>query len=443
MTKPTMKVSLTLLVLVVLAVSGWAWSALNTSASDVANDVTPLKDVSITNSSLIERGEYVMRAADCAACHSREYGEFAGGYEMKTPFGTLVSSNISPDVQTGIGNMTERDFFNAVRQGIGSHGLQYPAMPFTAFRKISDEDMHALWAYWSTLEPVNHDVDENADMPFPFNIRLAMAGWDMLFFDNKGLKHNPEASGNINRGRYLVEGPGHCSTCHTPRNLLGAEKQDAFLHGGNIGKWYAPDITPAADTLVGQQQTAAIVRYLKSGTDGKAVAGGPMAEAVEHSLQYLSQEDLTAIAAFLKAQKPSHSNTSLNNTAPATAAVSSKQALVYEVNCAACHGVEGEGIRGIVPSFAGNTAMQADDPTNLIHVMLRGGRAAYTSTARTAAGMPSFAWKMNDQQIAEILNYVRNNWGNQASNVTTDQVKTMRKELNARQQLSTPQQAGD
>lgn len=439
MSKSTVKISVTLLVIAVVIVSGWAWITLETSASDVADDTTALKDASFDDQALIERGEYVMRAADCAACHSREYGEFAGGYEMQTPFGTLLSSNITPDVETGIGNMTERDFFNAIRQGIGSHGLEYPAMPFTAYRKLTDEDMHALWAYWTTVEPVKHEVDENAGMPFPFNIRLAMAGWDMLFFDNSGFEQDKDLTAQLNRGRYLVEGPGHCSTCHTPRNMLGAEKSGEYLYGTTMTGWHYPDITPAPHTLVGSQDNQAIARYLKTGTDGKAVAGGPMAEAVKHSLQYMTDEDIQAITVYLKAQKPSTNKMrQVNNTFDVA---SMNKDLAYEVNCASCHGREGEGVAGTVPVFAGNVSILADDPTNLIHIMLTGSKEPHVATTQTAGGMPSYGLAMTDEQIADMLNYVRNSWGNEAKEVTPGQVKELRKQLDAPVHLVTEQRA--
>lgn len=422
-----------LLAVVAGAGAGWmAWKTFDTSRSDVADDQVRLADVRSTDQAAITRGEYVMRQADCAACHK---GNFAGGYKIDTPFGSLATSNITPDLKTGIGNMTERDFFNAIRQGMGSQGLLYPAMPYTAYTKLSDQDLHDLWAYMSTIAPVEKAIDENAGMNFPYNIRLAMAGWDMLFFDNRSFEPDPARPADWNRGKYLTDGPAHCGTCHTPRNLLGGET-GAYLQGGRLGNWYAPDITPNPHVGIGNWSVDNLVTYLKTGSDEVAVAAGPMAEAVEHSFQYYTTDDLQAIGTYLKSIAPS----TAQKGAPMALEpqVVKSAALSYEVNCSACHGLEGEGIKGMVPAFAGNQRMQVDDAANLVNAMLVGARAPHTETRQTAAGMPSFAWKMNDREIADILNYMRNSWGNTATAVTQQEVAAMRTALGAREKLKVP-----
>ncbi|MDB6452734.1 cytochrome c [Falsirhodobacter sp. 20TX0035] len=407
----------------------WAYDTLETSRSDVADDRVTLADFK-ADPEAVARGEYVMRTGDCAACHTKGMGDFAGGYEIATPFGVLVSSNITPDA-TGIGAMTERDFFNALRQGIGQHGLLYPAMPYTAYKNLTDGDMHDLWAYMSTVPPVRNDIDETAGMRFPFNIRLAMAGWDMLFFENTGFDGDPVAD----RGRYIVDGGGHCSACHSPRNLLSAEVSSKYLQGGSLGTSYAPEITSNEYLGVGGQSVESIAQYLRTGTDGVAVAAGPMAEAVEHSLQYLSDEDLTAMATYLKSVPGSDAV-----APPPLAADSLKQgALEYEISCSACHGPRGEGMGLLAPAFAGNAAMLAPDITNLSHALMVGGRASSTHENPTGAGMPSFAWKYTDAQMAEILDYVRNSWGNAAPPVKVEDIAKMRADSGARDKLSIPQ----
>lgn len=426
----------TVAVLAAIGAGGWAWTSLNTSASAVADDTMRLADFKSSDTEAIKRGEYVMRLGDCSACHTRESGKFAGGYDMKTPFGTLVSSNITPDPETGIGKMTERDFFNAVRQGIGQHGLLYPAMTFPAYRKLSDQDMHDLWAYMSTVEPVKNDIDENAGMPFPFNIRLAMAGWDMLFFDNSGFEPVTEQVDAWNRGKYIVDGPGHCAACHSPRNALGGEVASAYLQGGNIGDWFAPDLTSNPHVGLGSSTAEDIARYLKTGSDGVAVAAGPMAEAVEHSTQYFTAADALAVATYLKSL-PS-SPTKPAPMMPGDTPAMQRAALKYEVNCSACHGLQGEGITNMVPAFKGNHGLLADDATNLIHAMLRGARAAHTHDLQTAAGMPAFDWKMDDRQIVEVLDYVRKSWGNSGAPVAVNEVGRLREYLKANEKMSTP-----
>ncbi|MCA0921939.1 c-type cytochrome [Pseudooceanicola nanhaiensis] len=418
----------------VIAAAGagvWAYQTLNTSRSAVADDTITLAEFTSEDQDAIARGEYVMRAGDCAACHTRGAGDFAGGYEIATPFGTLVSSNITPDVETGIGAMTERDFFNAVRHGQGSEGMLYPAMPYTAYAKLTDQDMHDLWDYMSTVAPVSNPIDENGGMRFPYNQRLAMAGWNMLFFDNAGFDGDPETE----RGRYLVDGAGHCSACHSPRNELGAEMASAYLEGGVVDGWYAPDLTQNPHVGLGGSTAEEIADYLRTGSDGISVAAGPMAEAVEHSLQYLTQEDALAVGSYLTSLKASD----VAPVAPLSLDTAEMQRAAddYEVNCSACHGLAGEGITGMVPAFAGNKAMLSD-PSGMIHAMLKGARAPHTGVRQTAAGMPSFAWKMSDAQVAEILTYVRNNWGNGATAVNPAQVAQMREELGAREKIGAP-----
>lgn len=427
-------------VVVLVGLGVWAWPTFDTSRSDVADDDVRLADFTSDDAEAIERGEYVMRLSDCMACHE---GNFAGGYVVSTPFGGITTSNITPDVDSGIGAMTERDFFNALRHGIGSKGLLYPAMPYTAYTKLTDRDMHDLWAYMSTIEPVSNEIDETADLRFPYNIRLAMAGWNVLFFDNEGFDgeegfDSAAASEDelIERGRYIVDGPGHCAACHTSRNLLGGPTRDGYLAGGALDIWYAPDISSNPHTGIGATSVDELVEYLKTGANSVSFATGPMAEAVEHSTQYFTDEDLRAVATYLKATSPSnnqrHEPMTLDDEGPKSGA------LAYEVNCSACHGVAGEGMANIVPAFAGNNAILADDATNLIHVMLMGGRAGHTEARPTGAGMPSFAWKMNDDEIATVLDYVRNTWGNGAAPVDVERVAALREQLDARDKLAIP-----
>lgn len=423
-------------VLALVAAGGagwWAYDTLNTARSDVADDSVTLATFK-ADPEAVTRGEYVMRTGDCAACHTKGNGAFAGGYEIATPFGVLVSSNITPDSENGIGNMTERDFFNALRQGIGQHGLLYPAMPYTAYKNLSDQDMRDLWAYMSTVEPVAHDIDETAGMRFPFNIRLAMAGWDMLFFDNEGFTPASDDA-VLARGQYIVDGGGHCSACHSPRNLLSGEVASQYLQGGNLGTAFAPDITSNEYLGVGTQSVESIAEYLRTGTNGVEVAAGPMAEAIEHSLQYLSDEDLTAVATYLKSVPGSD----VVAPEPLAAEGLKRGALEYEVSCAACHGPQGEGMGLLAPAFAGNAAMLAPDITNLSHALMVGGRAVASHENPTGAGMPSFAWKYSDAQMAEILDYVRNSWGNAAPPVDVEDIAKMRAASQAREKLAIPQ----
>ncbi|HEM8062993.1 TPA: cytochrome c [Enterobacter hormaechei] len=424
------KSGLGIIALAAIAAGIWAWMSANTDRNAVADDKVALADFHSTDADAIKRGAYVMRTADCAACHTLSKGDMAGGYNIATPFGTLVSSNITPDRQTGIGSMTERDFFDAVRHGQGSKGFLYPAMPYTAYTKLTDQDMHDLWAYMSTVKPVNNAIDENGGMSFPYNIRLAMLGWNMLFFHNEGFAGDAEGA---DRGRYLVDAGGHCSACHSPRNLLGAEKTANYLQGAELGEWHAPDITSNTYTGIGSDSAESIAEYLGTGTNGHAMAAGAMAEAVEHSLQYLTPEDLIAMAKYLKTVPAS------DTRAPAALDANSdsmkRGALSYEVNCSACHGVHGGGMGELAPALANNHALQ-DSPANAIHALMVGGRAAATHEKITGAGMPSFAWKMDDKQLVDVLNYIRNSWGNSAPPVNPEDVAKKREALSARAKIA-------
>lgn len=406
---------------------GLVIQANSTARSAVADDVVRLADFKATDAALIKQGEYVMRGADCAACHTAKSGDFAGGYVIGTPFGDIQSSNITPDREAGIGNYTERDFFNAVRQGQGRHGLLFPAMPYTDYVRMSDDDLRALWAFFSTLEPKNHKVDELAGMNFPFNQRLLMAGWNWMFFDNKPFAPDPAQSPEWNRGRYLVDGAGHCAACHSPRNALGGPIAASALQGGLVGTWFAPNITNDPHQGLGDSSVEQVVDYLKTGSDGVAVASGPMAEAIENSTQHLTDADLRAIAVYLKSLpgKPQ----------PVPAALASTDARMqrggqgYEVHCSACHGTQGEGVSHMITGFAGNKAVLAANTDTLTSVVLGGAKAVHTHTYVTGAGMPAFDWKLSDSDIADILTFARNSWGNSATAVTEQEVAKMRKQL--------------
>lgn len=374
----------------------------------------------------VARGRYVAIAGDCAACHTdpRHGKPFAGGYALETPFGKLLASNITSDKNTGIGAWTEQEFTRAVREGKGRHGENlYPAMPYNAYVKVSDQDMHDLWAYMQTVPAVNNEVVSN-QLPFPFNIRLMMMGWNLLFFDNTPFKPGADATEQINRGAYLVDGLGHCAACHTPKNFLGGDKGGAYLQGGELAGWHAPEITGNPYVGIGGWSDAQLVQYLKTGSNHVAVASGPMAEAVTNSTQHMRDEDLYAIAAYLKTLPGS--DTLSPRALKARTPLMQQGANVYSANCSACHNSDGKGINQLASSLADNPGIQAENAQSLITTVLEGGRGAVTLTNPTSGAMPSFAWKLSDQQIAATLSYIRNSWGNAAPEVTANQVAEVR-----------------
>ena len=376
----------------------------------------------------VARGQYVAAMGDCAACHSVPGAQpYAGGYALQTPFGVIKSSNITQDPETGIGGWNLAQFDKAVRHGIGSHGYLYPAMPYTAYSKMTDQDMADLWAYIKTLPAVRQKVVEN-ELPFPYNQRLLLAGWNLLFFKDQVFTSLPGVTAAVNRGDYLVNGPGHCAACHTAKNALGGDVAAAFA-GGTLQGWHAPDLTPNPHTGLGKWSNEDVVSYLKTGTSRQAVAAGPMMEAVENSTQYLTDDDLHAITAYLQQLPASQA------TPPAAISASDEQVvqgkLVYESQCIACHISTGAGVRQMIPALAGNAQVNAKDPASPLHAVLKGIEGPLTEGNPTAAGMPGFDWKMADEDIAAVSTYLRNTWGNSAPRVTREQVAKARKTVGA------------
>lgn len=378
--------------------------------------------------SQIERGKYLATVGDCAACHT-EPGSghaLAGGRPVETPFGTMVAPNITPDRETGIGAWTDQEFIDALTKGTGRRGTRlYPAMPYTYYTRISREDALAIRAYLNTVPPVHHAVKADT-LPFPFDIRLSMAVWDGLFFSKGPFHPDPNKSAEWNRGAYLTEGLGHCGLCHTPKNYLGADKSAQALQGYALQGWFAPDITNDARRGLGGWSVEEIVAYLKTGHNTTSGATGLMAETLDDSTSHMTDADLRAIAVYLKDQ-PGRAETS---TPPAPDAGTMKiGAAIYADECSGCHAADGKGIPRMFPALRGSPAVQQDDPTSLLHVVLRGSRSAGTKGAPTAPAMPEFGWTLNDDQVAAVATYIRNSWGNSAPAVSAGAVTKLRKAL--------------
>ncbi|PTE11876.1 c-type cytochrome [Mesorhizobium helmanticense] len=375
----------------------------------------------------IMRGQYQAVLGDCAGCHNQPGGKpLAGGLPLETPFGTLVAPNITPDRTTGIGNWTETDFHNAMKTGIGHNGVRlYPAMPYPAYTRMNDRDISDLWAYLTTVEPVSNKVEANR-LPFPLNIRLAMLGWNALNFTEEAFKPDPAKSAEWNRGAYIVQGPGHCGTCHTPKSFLGADKDSGFLQGASLQGWFAPDITGNAQSGLGKWSEGDLVRYLKTGVNAHSIASGPMAEAVENSTSKMTDPDLKAVAVYLKSLSPDPGNT--QPAKPDEARMATGEA-IYRDNCSACHGGDGDGAGELFPALAGNSIVAQGNTETLARVVLAGSQAVHTTHAPTTPAMPSLAWRLKDQEIADVLTYVRGSWGNNAPAVSSGDVAAVRKQL--------------
>jgi len=376
----------------------------------------------------VARGQYLAVVADCAACHTKPGGKpFAGGVALKTPFGTLVGPNITPDPDAGIGAWTDDQFVAALHDGRGRGGIRlFPAMPYPAYTKMTREDALAIRAYLQTIAPEPDKIEANR-LPFPLSIRFNMAVWNALNFNPGRIEPDSSKSAEWNRGRYLVDALGHCGTCHTPKTLLGADNVSAYLQGGPLQGWFAPNITADSRKGVGGWSIDEIVRYLKTGVSPDSIATGDMTEEIVHSSSKMTDSDLKTIAVYLK------SLVTPKESVPVSLAASDPRMVagqaIYKDNCAACHTDAGTGTPGLFARLARSNTVQSDDPTTLIRVVLMGSQGVSTADAPTSPAMPSFGWRLNDAQVASVLTYIRNTWGNAAALISTDQVNAIKAKL--------------
>jgi mono/diheme cytochrome c family protein len=392
---------------------------------------------------MVLRGEYVAVAADCAACHTAKGGAaFAGGYPIQSPMGTIWATNITPSKRHGIGNYTAEQFARAVRQGVRPDGSHlYPAMPYTSYAMMTDEDTAALYQYFMTQVKPVEVASKDTTLPFPFSVRASMAGWNAVYATGKPFTPDAAKSQEYNRGNYLVNGLAHCTACHTDRTWLMGEDSSRPLGGGSLGAWYAPNISADKAAGIGGWSNEELYAYLKTGhVMGKAQAAGPMAEAVENSLQHLTDGDLHAIVTYLK-QAPAVAGAEAQPRY-ATGQVSMDEVAlrgnavqnvdpgwkVYTGTCAACHGAQGEGTTSY-PSLFHNTTTGAGRADNLIATILYG---VHRTVAGKEIAMPGFGpeaaytQRLSDQQVADVSNYVLKNFGQAKPDVTAQTVATMR-----------------
>ncbi|WP_295914630.1 cytochrome c [uncultured Bartonella sp.] len=392
------------------------------------NGVAPLSLSGIKRTE-IERGAYLARIGDCVACHSKKgKADFSGGEPLLTPFGKITAGNITPDRQTGIGDWSDQDFINAVKYGRSRGGkFLYPAMPYPNFAQASNEDILAIKAYLFTLPPVKASLPKN-ELKFPFNIRFLVIGWNTLFFKKDGFVPDRQQTDEWNRGAYLVEGLGHCGMCHTPKNIFGADKLDKLYQGAVLQGWYAPEITSDSANGVGAWKNEEVVQYLKTGNNAHAFATGPMGAAVSNSLQHVDEKDLQAIATYLKSV-PGSGEIGVKKAMAPDSPELQKGALIFSAHCSACHGVQGEGTKNIAPAFLKPSSIDVRNLTNPVMAVLNGNRATATEKHPTAPTMPSFRNSLSDEDIAAVLNYIRNSWGNSATPIGKDVVFEARKKI--------------
>lgn len=352
------------------------------------------------DSQLVQRGQYLARAGDCISCHTAPGGKaFAGGLYMPTPFGKISTPNITPDKATGIGDWSDDDFYRAMHDGIGRHGeYLYPVFPFPWFTNVTRADVLAIKAYLFSLAPVNAPR-QPLRLAFPFDIRDSLLAWRTAFFkasNNSGVQQD--------RGAYLVDGLGHCGECHNRHSIFGASDWSGKLQGGEIEGWYAPNLTNNGADSITSWSDAQLVTFLKTGAaPGKGVALGPMRETIDNSLRYLSDDDLEAIAHYIKTATAGESA-----AAPAAPPPTRTGGDIYLSQCAFCHQPDGKGISG-VPALAGNPAVLAGGSQNVIRVILGGLEASHN-----LAPMPAVGAGLSDADVAAVANYVRTAWGNKA-----------------------------
>ena len=369
-------------------------------------------------------GAYLTRAGNCMGCHTAKGGvPFAGGRRISTSFGTFVTPNITPDKETGIGDWNQDEFWQALHEGKSRDGrLLYPAFPYTEYTKVTRQDANAMFEYLQSLVPISQNNTSN-DVLFPYNLEPLLRFWRSLYFKQGVYQVDNSRSDEWNRGAYLVQGLGHCNACHATRNLVGASDEQ-ILEGGQIMgvKWYAPSLTSQQEAGSGDWSIDEISELLATGTSKRGVASGPMATIIRQSLQHLTPEDIRAMAVYLKSLADNHTDNSTGVSFSVTTGswlkLMKQGGQLYEQYCQECHGVSGEGVPGIYPQLANNRNVVMDPPINTIRSVLNGGYPPTTTGNPRPYGMPPFQQILRDGEVALVVSYIRNAWGNNGSLIT-------------------------
>jgi len=373
----------------------------------------------------VARGKALTNAGDCASCHTADPAKpFAGGKRIETPYGGIYSPNLTPDRETGLGAWSDDEFYRALRFGVARDGSRYyPAFPYPNFTKLTRQDILAIRAYLATLTPVKN-ASRAPELRWPLNYRVLMRGWNWLFFKPGILMPDQHRSAEWNRGRYLVEGAGHCGACHTPKNIFGADKRGQAYGGGRVTDMFAPRLDGAERGGLKSWSVEDITEYLQSGRNAKSHAGELMSEVVVNSTSVMSDADVRAIAVYLKDLPAGAPEPKV--TPPQQAQMADGEKL-YKGACIACHEADGSGAPRIYPPLPGNANLQSADPSSTLRVILDGAQTVTTPRAPNAGSMPAYAAKLSDQQIADVTTYIRNAWGNAAPAVSAAQVGKARR----------------
>lgn len=394
----------------------------------------PTADVDLTAPALVERGEYLATAGNCGSCHTAPGGDFmAGGLPFVTPFGTIHSTNITPDEGTGIGAWSAEDFRAAMRHGVRPGGEHlYPVFPYTSYTKLTDEDLLALWAWMRSIPAVEAATPAN-DLAFPYDNRWLMAFWKALYFEPGAFEAAEDAGPDWNRGAYLVEALGHCGACHTPRNGLGAEIAERAFAGGSYFDrvpedghrvWSTPNLT-SDERGLGLWSREDLVAYLKTGRNDFLESFGPMNEVVMNSTRHLAESDVEAMAVYLKATPavPERSGRTPDDL------TMGRGRTVYNLHCGTCHLPTGQGDPEMAPRLdSGSLVVQSDDPEAMINVVLFGPEPP-ALPKKWRNPMEAYRYELDDEEVAAVLTFVRNSWGNSAGVVTPEAVARQREPL--------------
>jgi mono/diheme cytochrome c family protein len=424
MKRALVRTALVVFALGLMLAAGVAWLNVRGEAPISA---TPID----TTPELIARGAYLARAGNCMGCHTVPGGTaYAGGRGVPTPFGTVYAPNLTPDRASGIGAWSPDAFWRAMHNGRAADGrLLYPAFPYPNYTRVTRADSDAMYAYLRSL-PAVPQANKPHDLPFPFDQQAALAVWRALYFrpaEPSQPEHDTTRSAEWLRGAYLVEGLGHCNACHASRNALGATRSTLDLAGGLIPvqNWYAPSLTAPDEASVAAWELPQIVALLRDGISEGGAVMGPMREVVGGSTQHLTEPDLRAMAAYLKALPPSPPAPLPSNAAKA-ASIDGPGAKLYAQHCVQCHGEQGEGVAGVYPALAGSRAVTLRTPANLVHVVLEGGFPPATAGNPRPYGMPPFATVLSDGEVAQLLSHVRGSWGNRSAPVSALDVAKFR-----------------
>jgi mono/diheme cytochrome c family protein len=407
-----------------------------TQYSDLHTDTKALTPRGATQE-LIERGAYLARLGDCAACHSiAGQPEYSGGLKMHLPIGSIYSSNITPDPQYGIGQYSLTEFDRALRYGVARGHTLYPAMPFVSYANTTEEDVQALYAYFQHGVTAAAVPNRKADIAFPLSLRFPLTLWRWTFAPApKPFDFAHYSDSEIAQGAYFVEGLGHCGECHTPRGIAlemksRSPRSNTFLSGAVIDDYYAPSLRSDGRGSLSDWDVNQLALFLQTGVNPRGIAFGSMTEVIEHSTQYMSAADLQASAKYLKsiASAEPSSNKYDDATARSLAAgnLTARGASTYIDNCAACHRPDGHGYEGVFPTLAGNPVVESPNPLSLATIVLKGSTTARTGQTPAQFTMPAFAWRLDDQEIADVLTFIRTGWGNKAPPVDKAAIAKLR-----------------